>query len=230
MWQPKIKKTIFTLDIDYSKELTDLTYPYIKYYAHKIGADFYIINERKFPDYPITYEKLQIYELSQQMENDWNIFLDCDTLIHPDLMDITVHIPFDTVCHFGEDIASHRWKYDRFFLRDGRHIGSCTWFMAASSWCSEFWKPVDDMTLEEIENSIFPIRKEELYGIKPLGLIEDYIVSRNIAKYGLKYVSFDSILKKFGQDGQGLLYHRYMCPVEEKIVKIRQIMKQWNLL
>lgn len=232
MWEKKIKKTIFTLDINnhYSKELTDLTYPYIKSYAHKIGADFHIINERKFPDYPVTYEKLQIYELSQKMENDWNIFLDCDTLIHPDMMDFTVHIPFDHVCHFGEDIASHRWKYDRFFLRDGRHIGSCTWFAVSSSWCTELWKPIDDMTIDEIGASIFPTRKEIVAGIEPIRLIEDYVLSRNIAKYGLKYIAFDSILKKLGQDGQGLIFHRYMMPIEEKIVRLKQQIKTWNLL
>lgn len=232
MWNKKIKKTIYTLDIDnaYYKELTDLTYPYIKKYAHKIGADFHIISERKFPEYPVTYEKLQIYELSQEMENDWNIFIDCDTLIHPDMMDFTVHIPFDHVCHFGEDIASYRWKYDKYFLRDGRHIGSCTWFAIASSWCTEFWKPIDDMTLDEIEASIFPTRKERDAGITPLRLIEDYVVSRNIAKYGLKYISFDSILKNLGQDGQALIFHRYMMPVEEKVVRLKQQMRGWYLL
>jgi hypothetical protein len=232
MWQRNIKKTIFTLDInnEYSKELTDLTYPYIKQYAHKIGADFHIINERKFPDFPITYEKLQVYELSQQMENDWNIFIDCDTLIHPDLMDITSHIPFDHVCHFDADIASYRWKYDRHFIRDGRHIGSCTWFVVSSSLCTELWKPVDDMTLDEIEASIFPIKKECNAGYTPLRLIEDYVLSRNIAKYGLKYISFNSILKNLEQDGQGLLLHFYMMPVEEKVVRMKQTMKHWNLL
>lgn len=232
MWQKKIKKTLFTLNINnnYDKELTDLTYPYLKHYAHKMGADFHVITERKFPDYPVTYEKLQIYELSQQMENDWNIFIDCDALIHPDLMDITVHLPFDHVAHFGEDIASYRWIYDKYFLRDGRHIGSCTWFIVASSWNTELWKPIDDMTLDEIEASILPIRKEILNGITPLRLIEDYVMSRNIAKYGLKYMSFDTILNKFNQTADGLVYHRYMMPDEEKIVRLKTQMKAWNLL
>ena len=230
-WERKLKKTIFTLDIDnvYSKELTDITYSFIKYYAHKIGADFHIINKRKFPDYPITYEKLQVYELSQEMQNDWNIFIDCDALIHPDLMDITSHLPLDYVCHYGHDIASYRWKYDKYFMRDGRHIGSCTWFVVSSSWCTELWKPIDDMTLAEIEDSIFPINNERDNGVIPLRLIEDYVLSRNIAKYGLKYKDVSAIISECGQDSNMFAYHNYMMPVEEKIVRMKKQMKEWNL-
>jgi hypothetical protein len=234
MWDKKIKKTIYTLDIDdaYDKELTDLTYPLLKRYAHKIGADFHIINKRKFPDYPITYEKMQVYELGQQAENDWNIFFDCDTLMHPDFMDVTDHIPYDHVCHWGHDIASHRWKYDRFFHRDGRHIGSCTWFVVCSAWTIELWKPTTDMTLAEISDSITPINNELLAGIPPIRLIDDYVTSRNIAKYGLKYISFDEILAKMGLSSKirdGLIFHRYAMPTEEKIVRIKNQLREWNL-
>lgn len=235
MWQKKIKKTIFTLDIDnaYDKDLTDLTYPLLKKYAHKIGADFHIISERKYPEYPVTYEKLQIYDLAQEMENDWNLFFDCDALLHPDFMDVTSHIPFDHVCHWGQDIASHRWKYDRFFLRDGRHIGSCSWFVICSSWNIEIWKPVDDLTIDEIADNISPINSEVIAGITPIRLIEDYVLSRNIAKYGLKYVSFDKILSDLGMPlnvRDGLIFHRYAMPTEEKIVRIKRQMAEWNLL
>ena len=232
MWNKEVRKTVFTLNIDntYSKELTDLTYPFIKGYAHKIGANFHVINERKFPDFPIVYEKLQIYELAQEMNNDWNIYFDCDALIHPDLMDVTLHVPFDAVSHMGFDIASFRWKYDRFFKRDGRFIGSCNWFSVASSWCIELWKPIDDMTIDEISENIFPIKSEIVAGIKPIRLIDDYVLSRNIAKYGLKFKSFHTILKELGQDGSELFYHRYAMPPEQKVVLIKQQMKKWGLL
>lgn len=68
------KKTVFTLNVDgYAPEITALTYPLIEAYAEKIGADFHIISERKFPEWPVTYEKLQIFELAREMGNDWNI-------------------------------------------------------------------------------------------------------------------------------------------------------------
>jgi hypothetical protein len=43
-----MKKLLITFDINYTKEITDITYPYMKSYADKIGADFKIITERKF--------------------------------------------------------------------------------------------------------------------------------------------------------------------------------------
>ncbi len=231
-WQKPIKKTLFTLNIndEYDKELTDLTYPLLKKYAHKMGAEFHVIKERKFPEYPPTYEKLQIYQLAQEMENDWNLFIDCDALVHPDMMDVTTLVPFDTVAHFGHDFASNRWKYDRYFLRDGRNIGSCTWFVLCSSWCIDLWKPIDDMNLKDIANNIFPVNFEENSGIEPIRLIEDYVLSRNIAKFGLKYISVHDLLKKYNIDGNSYFYHQYAMPTEQKIVLIKKMMNNWNIV
>lgn len=231
MWEKPLKKTLFTLNIDqaYDKRLTDITYPFLKAYAHKIGADFYEITTRKFPEYPITYEKCQIYELGQEMKNDWNIFFDCDAFIHPDFPDITTFINKDTVVHNGVDLANIRWKYDRFFMRDGRHIGSPSWCCIASDWCIELFKPVDDMTLEEIEQQIFPVVTELKGGITPLRLIEDYIFSRNIAKYGLKFRTIDTIIKEHIPSGANFLWHLYNIPVEKKYVLLQEILKQWEI-
>jgi hypothetical protein len=89
-WSKDIKKTIYTLNIDdYAPEICALTYPLIQAYARKIGADFQVIRERKFPDWPVVYEKLQIHELGQRDSNDWNIYIDSDTLINPEMFDIT---------------------------------------------------------------------------------------------------------------------------------------------
>ena len=86
----KLKKTIFTVNVDnFAPEVTEITFPYIKAYAHKIGAEFFEITARKNPDKPPAYEKFQIYDLGRLMRNDWNIFFDADTLIHPDYPDIT---------------------------------------------------------------------------------------------------------------------------------------------
>ena len=85
----KLKKTIFTVNVDnFAPEVTEITFPYIKAYAHKIGAEFFEITARKNPDKPPAYEKFQIYDLGRLMRNDWNIFFDADTLIHPDYPDI----------------------------------------------------------------------------------------------------------------------------------------------
>src|SRR6266566_3735242 len=144
----KLKKTLYTLNVNhYPEAITSITYPLLEDYARKIGADFVVIRERKFPDYPPVYEKLQIHELGR--ENDWNIYVDSDVLIHPDLFDLTEHLEKDTVLHYGADMAGNRLKYDQYFLRDGRNIGSCNWFTIASDWCLDLWKPLDDLSLEE---------------------------------------------------------------------------------
>ena len=108
---------------NYAPEITELTYPLIKHYAEKIGADFYTITERKFPNMPPVYEKMQIYDLGKKMENDWNIYIDSDALVHPDFFDVTNFIKKDTVVHNGADMANNRWRYDKYFIRDGRNIG-----------------------------------------------------------------------------------------------------------
>ena len=230
MWQKKIKKTIFTLNIDnYEEKITELTYPLLKRYAKKIDADFYIISERKFPDYPPVYEKLQIYKLAQEMENDWNIYIDSDALVHPDFFDITNHLQKDTVAHNGVDMAGNRWKYDRFFRRDGRHLSSCNWFSIASDWCIDLWKPLDDLTLEEATENITPIVSEVVSGLIPAGhLIDDYVLSRNIAKFGLKFTTINQIVKDIGDTGN-YLWHQYLLSSEDKIMQMKEILNIWKI-
>ena len=50
-------------------------------YAKNIGADFHIIKEEVFLNYPVMLEKFQIYEISK--DYDWIIYLDADCLINP---------------------------------------------------------------------------------------------------------------------------------------------------
>ncbi len=226
------KVGIFTLNIGqgYDKEVTDITYPLIKQWAYKIGADFYEITERKFLEWPVTYEKLQIYQLGQEMKNEWNIFIDCDAIIHPDLMDITQHIPRDTVAHNGSDIATMRWRYDRFFKRDGRIIGSATWFCVASDWCIELFKPLDDLTPEEVSKNIFPLTSELKTDMPPIRLVDDYVMSRNIAKFGLKFMTLNDIYEKYKIPMGYFVFHMYACPQEQKVEEMRKILKQWGML
>lgn len=230
MWQKQQKKTIFTLNVDgYSPEITDITYPLIKRYAKHIDADLHIIKDRKFPDWPVTYEKLQIYELAQQMENDWNIYIDSDALIHPETLDWTLHLKRDTVAHNGADMGGVRWKYDRFFQRDGRNIGSCNWFTIASDLNIELWKPLDDLTLEEALENINPTVEEINTVITPEHLIDDYTLSRNIAKYGLKFTTFKDILKEVGLPDANFFWHLYTIPTDQKVTGMKKILENWKL-
>lgn len=168
-----MKKTVYTLCVDqYMPDLCALTLPNHAEYAERIGADFQIITKRWYPGWHPTYEKLQIYDLGQN--NDWNIHIDADILIHPSLRDVTEgSLPWQIRWYSIYD-ASLYFACDRYFARDQRKLGVCSSFLAVPSLCHEIWKP-------------FSCSYEEaLKGInKPHG-IDDYCFSRNFAKYGLK--------------------------------------------
>jgi hypothetical protein len=226
MWHKKIKKTIFTVNVDnYAPEITELTYPLLKRYAEKIGADFVVIKDRKFPDKPPVYEKMQIYELAQVMGNDWNIYIDSDAIIHPDMFDVTEFLTKDTVCHNGNDMANNRWKYDNYFRRDGRNIGSCNWFTIASDWCVDLWHPLDISYEEALEN-IFPIQNELNTVITKEHLIDDYMLSRNIARFGLKFKSVIKLMEEM-RDSGNYLWHQYTLPIDEKVKDMRRVLANW---
>ena len=175
---------------------------------------------------------MQIYELSQQMNNDWNIYIDADALIHPDMIDFTAILPKDTVAHHGSDFASQRWKYDRYFLKDGRHIGSGNWFTIASDWCIDLWHPLDDLTLEEALNNIEPIVAEKNSGVFDKShLIDDYTLSRNIAKYSYKFIAIRKLLEDLGRPQlQGMFWHQYLIPREVKPIEMRKVLKKWGVM
>ena len=227
-----MKKNLYTLNIGgtYAPEICEMTYPLLKYWANKIGADFIELTERKFPDYPERYEKFQIYTLAKERPADWHIYIDCDALINPDMIDPTGYLPKDTVAHNGQDVASNRWKLDQYFWRDGRHISSCNWLMIASDWCLDVWHPLEDMTLEEAAKNIFPVTSERNGGTQPIMLIDDYVMSRNIARYGLKFTTVTDVCKnRCGYAGNFMMMHQYNCPAAEKVAMMKNTLKQWGL-
>jgi hypothetical protein len=224
-----MKKTLYTLSVDnYPSEITNLTHPLLKRYAEKIDAQFFIIKDRKWPNLPPVYEKLQIYELSKKHKNDWNIYIDSDALVHPDFFDVTEFLHKETVCHNGADMANNRWKYDKYFRRDRRNIGSCNWFTVASDWCVDLWMPLDDLTFEEAIKNIYPIQSELNSVITREHLIDDYILSRNIAKFGLKFTTVGEIQKNLNDSGN-YLWHQYTITTEEKVLALQEVIDTWKV-
>lgn len=223
-----MKKALWTLCVNgYPEEITKRTHPLLRYYAAKIGADFRIISTRRWPHLPPAYEKLQIYELGR--EYDWNLFVDSDALVSPDLFDLTEHIGKDTVLHYGSDFANDRWTYDRFFRRDGRNIGSGNWFTLASDWCIELWEPLTDLTHEQAVARIHPIRQEACAGLEPAHFIDDFTVGRNIAKYGFHFITYIDLLKRLGRENGVYLWHQCLVPAEEKVKQMDIVLKAWGL-
>jgi len=226
-----MRKTLWTLNVgNYAPELCELTYPLLLAYARKMGADFQIINERRFPEMPVTYEKLQIFYLGRG--NDWNVYIDSDAVIFPDMFDVTERIGKDTVAHYSRDNCINRFKSNNYFRRDGRDIGAANWFAAASDWCIDLWHPLtrelkdriisstDPMALRDALADIRPIVVERQAGITPEHLIDDYTLSLNIARYGLKFTTVAEIMQRNNDRGV-YAWHTHRMPVEQKLAQIR---------
>lgn len=236
-----IRKTVYTLNINnYAPNITAITYPLIAAWCKKIGAEFSIITERKFPEWPIVYEKLQIYEKGRLDRNDWNIYVDSDAMIHPEMFDPTEQMSKDTVAHNGKDFCGVRWKYDNYFRRDGRNIGSCNWFTIASDWCLDLWHPLEDLTPDEAFANINLVVGEINSGvIDKQHLIDDYTLSRNIARFGLKHTTLIDMCEKLGlqhtdQNGRKIretpyLWHTFMQTEAVKLEKMKGVLKTWGL-
>ena len=171
-------KNVFVFNINnYFPELTNLTIPTIKAYAEKIGANLNIITERKYLSWPILTEKLQIWELG--LNSDWSILFDADILIHPDCPDITENIPLNCVGAKDAYDANKQLQMDKYFIRDGRNIGLSSCCIVTSKLTHDLWKPIikdAELSKEDVLNNILQDRK----------IVDEYCISRNMAKYGLK--------------------------------------------
>jgi hypothetical protein len=190
----------------------------------------HVISERRFPDWPITYEKLQIYELGKQHGNDWNIYIDSDALIHPDLFDITEHLPKDTVLNYHHDFTGPRWAVDQYFRRDGRWISTAGWFTIASDWCLDLWRPLDDLTPAQAAANAFRINLERRVGIPPEVFVDEYTFSRNLARFGLKYQTFLEVHRRL-EPAMDFHYfwHTYAVPLEQKLAELKETIQRWEI-
>lgn len=183
-----MKKKLFTVIVDnYFPELLTYTVPNIERFAHKIGAELSIISERKYPEFPPTFEKLQIHELGR--DSDYNILVDADTMFHREMFDPTsVVMPNSFGCYMQFD-ASLLFEPDEFFYRDGRALGVASNFMVVPRACHDIWTPFE-FTAEEAKTKT-----------KRWFIIDEYCISRNVARYGLKCTGL------LGNDLQHLIQH-----------------------
>lgn len=232
-----MKKLLFTMHFNnWEPEITKLTFPLMKYYAKKINAEFGIINKRKYPDCPMGFERFQIYD---EMPNyDWVIHVDGDFLIHPDMPDVTPLVQKDTVIMSTWDWAPKRFKMDEYFYRDGRFISVPNIFTAVSNWCREFWKLPEDLDTQTIVNNCTPCLHEwGGRGVDRSHMVEDYITSRNVAKYGLKVQSLQNIFSACSQPGrmklgeiEDFVMHNSYLPIHQKRQHIHDtVYKYWKI-
>jgi len=170
-----MKKAVWVLLIgDYFKELCSVTLPTIEAYAKRIGADLKYITERKFPEFPITYEKLQIFELGK--EYFWNILIDADTIIKPSYPDVTGLNPANTVGFEKQYQASFLFQANKWFVKDERNIGLAGNFIVTSRLTHDLWEPLP-MSFDELKT---------VFGKTRHHIMDEYVLSTNLAKYGYK--------------------------------------------
>ncbi len=161
-----MKNLVVTLDINYPKEITDLTFPYMREYAKNINADFRVITERKYPDLPITQEKFQLYNL----DFDYITFLDADCLINPNSLN------FSTLK--SDIIVVAEWLDGADFLSSSppgkNKIRVHSAFLALSKECKYLVKPHKN-PLRYIKNILNP---------SPEWQLDEYVMSLNLLKHG----------------------------------------------
>jgi hypothetical protein len=168
----EMKIAIWVLNIDnYRPDITTHTLPTIKAYAERIGASYNEIIERKFPDFPITYEKMQVYELGK--ENDWNILIDADVVISskfPNVIDFADKDP-DTIISYQQcNIMDYFQKDPVFSLlpqvqkSDGSGVAIVTpsaSFVVTSKKATAIYKPVG-LSPEEMAKKVrLPLMVDE---------------------------------------------------------------------
>ena len=185
-----MKKLIHVLNInDFFPELFALTFPTIQSYAQKHGFQINLITQRKFPDYPINYEKMQVYEDGK--DADVNILCDADMLIHPQFPDVTTFLQRDSIAF--NDNYNISWKYHvdriKYFMRDGRDVGIATNFVVSSDLTHDVWEPLS-LSQKDIEDLAKKENTESENDPSQRGwghYADEFALSYNMAKYGLKY-------------------------------------------
>jgi len=184
-----MKKVLVTLDINYPKEITDLTFPYMDQYAKNIGAEFVILKERKYPNLPITQEKFQLYDI----DADYIIFLDADTLINPNSFDLTTAVSDDIVI-VSEYLNPHNQFWPNNILGkytlDTHFNAYCLVFSKKCKNCVEPWQsPLDFEKYIKIQESHRIYELINSKAIKKAWFLDEFFISLNIIKYGLSTVS-----------------------------------------
>lgn len=184
-----MSKAVFTVLVDnYQPELCKKTIPTIKAYAEKVGAEYIIIDKRKYPDFPPTYEKMQIYELGKNY--DYCILIDADFLVDKEAPDFTEGISPGYVGVLEAFDADELFIKDEYFLADGRDIGLVSSLVVTDKETHKLWEPLN-MTWAEARLKT----KREF-------IIDEYCLSRNLAKYGFKFTGLN-----YNDEIKKLFYH-----------------------
>jgi hypothetical protein len=202
-----MEKLLVTLDINYPKEITDITFPCMEQYAKNIDAEFLILTERKFPDLPITQEKFQLYDI----DADYIIFLDADALINPNSFD------FSTIK--SDIIVIAEWLDGSDFLPESppgkNKIRIHSAFLAFSKESKYLVKPHEN-PLQYISNVLNP---------NPEWQLDEYIMTLNLLEKGGNILTtkdnFPGIIAHIG--GNNVKVEQKVKILKENLEKLKNI-------
>jgi hypothetical protein len=168
-----MKKGLFVVCVDnYQPEISAVTLPMLKAYAKKIGAEFTVITERKYPEFPPTYEKMQVYELGKN--NDVNLLIDADMYVTEDMYDVTEVVPEGVVGSWMEYDPWITIKKDEYLKLDGTDRIPATNFLVVWAGQHETWKPLVMLPTVALSRMKRPF------------VVDEYCVGRNIKQHGYK--------------------------------------------
>jgi hypothetical protein len=204
------KTIILTLDIDnYEPTITAITYPRMRAWAKKIGAEFEIINKNKFPNMPAVMNKFQVPSYARGY--DWCYFIDADALISTNTPPLHEWIGRDQVLFWGLD-ANNRYKTDIYARRNRQFKSACSWFMLTSDWVRE------DFYNSELppnwEDNIMPNKQESYKSVR--SLVDDYKITCNCDRFGFHCITAMDLLKSKGLENR-FVHHVYNISTEEKL-------------
>jgi hypothetical protein len=218
-----MKKTVVTLDINYPKEITDITFPCMEKYAENIGAEFLVLTERKFPDLSITQEKFQLYDLSE--DYDWIIFLDADDLINPDSMDFTKIVSEDVVIvsEYLNFLKKPQFVMKNILGKYNLNIHAPFHFLCFNKLMKNVVKPYKNP--EELIDYV-NLNSEMICNSKDKSWhLDEFILALNIVKYGIDTISLvDDIIKP--NNLNILAFDGRYLTTEQKIIKLKENVKK----
>lgn len=194
----------------YQPAMCELTIPNLQEYAARIGADFNLITKPMFKAFPPNYERFQIFFDGSQYE--WNINIDADTVLHPDLPDVTEICDPRAFCTlYGMD-AGHYFHTDhKVFIRDGRNQAVADQFTVSSRLVHDVWEPMG------INYSIM-----KSFCKQDPRQVSEYNLSYNLAKYGIRHSGIPIDLR---------MHHSLMVTTENLVKpedQIRAKLEEWG--
>lgn len=210
-----MKKAIVTTTVNnYQPELCQYTIPNLKRYADIIGADFFQTSDRIFPELHPAYEKLQVHEIAKHY--DKTILIDADIMLHPRIPDLTESYGINEIGLWMQyDIMSPDFSLwdlniNRHFIKDGRNLGVVGALVGCSKYTYDIFEPIPVEEALEIQSKIY----------RP-AIIDEYVMSHNMAKYSYRYTS---IWNSFG------IFHAEMTTKNPSDIlsKAKQVSEEWT--